>query len=662
MADVIIAESGSMRHRKARAAKVSDIAFKTVLAQGSSAIVQRRSGKVRRVSKSEPPLWSLAGGLLLFGDQGEDPTGVLENGKLMARALAAPLEEEPRLVLARSFCTQVIAACWFAAQRKYPDAWPLPNRFLAPHNSELDSPSDLDPPAALLAQTMGQTAARLDPITASYLIGVTYTAMLPDETRSRLGVYYTPPGLARRLLDMATVAGVDWTSCHVIDPACGGGAFLAPVAARIIAENPTFTPRRLVRAIGDRVRGLEIDPFASWASQVFLEMTLMDVCREAGERLSTVVEVSNSLLAGVPQGDFDLVIGNPPYGRVTLSSGVRERYGRSLYGHANLYGLFSDLAVQLTRPGGVIAYVTPTSFLAGEYFKALRGLLGRDAPPSNIDFVSVRKGVFEDALQETLLATYKRGRKHGSATVHFISPIDYERMEVEAAGKFVLPAPASEPWLIPRTADQEALIAVLEAMPHRLRDYGYAVSTGPLVWNRHKTQLAARPGTGTLPLIWAESVTADGMFVFRAEKKNHEPYFKPTNGDDWLISRRPCVLVQRTTAKEQARRLIAAELPKKFLSRHGAVVIENHLNMVRPINGNPRIPPRVLSAFLNTAIVDKAFRCLSGSVAVSAYELEALPLPAPELLDEVAELLRAGAGRDTIEMACARLYARRKQP
>jgi adenine-specific DNA-methyltransferase len=193
-------------------------------------------------------------------------------------------------------------------------------------------------------------------------------------------------------------------------------------------------------------------------------------------------------------------------------------------------------------------------------------------------------------------------------------------------------------------------------MRHRLRDYGYEVSTGPLVWNRHKQQLTSRPGKGALPLIWAECVTANGSFVFRADKKNHQPYFTPVNGDDWLISRKPCVLLQRTTAKEQNRRLIAAELPRKLLSEHGGVVIENHLNMIRPINGAPTIPPKVLSIFLNTDAVDKAFRCLSGSVAVSAYELEALPLPPPESLAAIVKLVAAGADRAAIESACSQLF------
>lgn len=140
-------------------------------------------------------------------------------------------------------------------------------------------------------------------------------------------------------------------------------------------------------------------------------------------------------------------------------------------------------------------------------------------------------------------------------------------------------------------------------------------------------------------------------------QKNHEPYFTPKHGDGWLISRQPCVLLQRTTAKEQTRRLIAAELPRRFLSEHGAVVIENHLNMIRPTNGSPAVSPNVLSAFLNTEIVDRAFRCLSGSVAVSAYELEALPLPPPDARAPLAELVKQGAGRPAIEDACAHLFA-----
>jgi adenine-specific DNA-methyltransferase len=500
-------------------------------------IRQRRSGKLQNQDRiAQVPL-----DLPLEVCDSGSPEEILASGRVLARALADHVAEGDRLFFARSFCGLVIATFWSSVQGNGSPHIPLRRQFTNHRTFEVREP------AASLAVSMGQAAARMDVIAASYGIGAAYTALLPEQTRSRWGVYYTPPTLVHRLLDEATNAGVDWSSCRVLDPACGGGAFLAPVAARIVAENHHLSAGALFDALSRRLRGLEIDPFAAWASQVFLDAVVLDVCREAGRRLPVVVEVCNSLLQPAAEGEFDLVIGNPPYGRVTLTPEVRKRYARSLYGHANLYGLFTDLAAQLARRGGVIAYVTPTSFLAGEYFKSLRALLAEDAPPVNIDFVVARRGVFEDVLQETLLATYKRAKRIASASVHFIVPGVGDSLVVEPAGTFSLPCRSSDPWLIPRSADEERLVAALRSFKHRLRDYGYEVSTGPLVWNRHKPQLRRTASARTLPLIWAESVTSNGEFLFRAGKKNHEPYFELHAGDDWLKSDRPCILLQRTT-------------------------------------------------------------------------------------------------------------------
>ncbi|MGH2362119.1 MAG: SAM-dependent methyltransferase, partial [bacterium] len=210
--------------------------------------------------------------------------------------------------------------------------------------------------------------------------------------------------------------------------------------------------------------------------------------------------------------------------------------------------------------------------------------------------------------------------------------------------------------LVPRDAAQDELIKRLRRIPHRLVDWGYEVSTGPLVWNRHKDQLREHEGSGCLPLIWAEAVRSDGTFRFRATKTSRRPYFKPRPGDGWLVIKNSCALVQRTTAKEQPRRLVAAVLPAGLIREHGGVVVENHLNMIRPTHPSPKVAPSTVAAFLNSSIADHIFRCLSGSVAVSAYELEALPLPPPEQLLELSAALRRRAPRDLLDRICARPY------
>ena len=492
---------------------------------------------------------------------------------------------------------------------------------------------------------------------AGYMIGVLYTGMMPGQFRAALGAYYTPPALCERLLDMATEAGVDWRTARVLDPACGGGAFLSPVARRMAKSMEDCSATITLKTIQRRLHGFELDPFAAWMSQVFLDVTLSDLCRAAGTRLQSVVQNCDSLVQTPEADGVDLVIGNPPYGRVTLSPALREEYRRSLFGHANLYGVFTDLALRFTRPGGVIAYVTPTSFLAGEYFKALRGLLAREAPPASIDFIEERKGVFADVLQETLLAAYCRSGDPGAGEVHFISPGPDGAIETTAAGTFSLPEQPDQPWLMPRTEAQSALVRQVEGLPYRLADYGYTVSTGPLVWNRHKPSLRDRPGKGRYPLVWAESVRSDGVFEFRAEKRNHKPYFEPQEKEYWVLTDFPCVLLQRTTAKEQCRRLIAAELPASFIEAHGWVVVENHLNMLKPLNGAPKVAPAALAALLNSDVVDQVFRCINGSVAVSAYELEALPLPSPDDMEAIERLVKRHAKRETLERTVDRLYS-----
>lgn len=575
---------------------------------------------------------------------------LLQDCLLRARALLAPVNPEERLALARSVVSGVVLAYWRALESRIGCPWPV-----RPLPSSIDRVS-LSTEAGELGQRLGARAATLDVLEATYLIGLLYTGLMPRGLRTALGAYYTPPPLCGRLLDLAARSGIDWRTARVLDPACGGGAFLAPVARRMAQSLRDADPQFALNMIQQRLRGFELDPFAAWMSQVFLDVTLGDLCREVGTRLHSVVRVCDTLEQTADSDGFDLVVGNPPYGRVPLSRPLRAKYARSLFGHANLYGVFTDQALRFTRPGGVIAYVTPTSFLAGEYFKALRGVLGREAPPLSLDFIAERKGVFADVLQEALLAVYHRGGNGRPGQVHFISPASDGTLGVGSAGSFTLPNPPDLPWLVPRTGTQSALLSSARRLSSRLADYGYTVSTGPLVWNRHKKGLRVRARDGCYPLVWAESVRSDGVFDFRAEKRNHKPYFRPNQKETWVLTDFPCTLVQRTTALEQCRRLIAAELPASFVQKHGAVVVENHLNMVKPLNGSPKVSPAALAALFNSDVVDQLFRCINGSVAVSAYELEALPLPPPEAVGEIEVLLASAPDRQVLEHAVERLY------
>ncbi|PTA84963.1 restriction endonuclease, partial [Kosakonia sp. H7A] len=174
----------------------------------------------------------------------------------------------------------------------------------------------------------------------------------------------------------------------------------------------------------------------------------------------------------------------------------------------------TDLALRLAKPDGVVAYLTPTSFLGGQYFKELRRLLSTEARPIAFDLVADRDGVFDDVLQETLLTTYRVGKGKGAATVSLVVPKGLNAAAVHRLGTVTIGS-SGDPWLLPRTEADATFMDTMAGMETRLLDIGYAVSTGPLVWNRHKDQLRTTKAKGLLPIIWAESVTGDG-FSFAA--------------------------------------------------------------------------------------------------------------------------------------------------
>lgn len=564
----------------------------------------------------------------------------------LAQEYVEDLAEGPRLALARAFCYRVVETWWSVVASDTQVLRALLHPFPA---------ARLTSALSRLATRIGSSMGCLEADSAGYHIGLTYTGMLSTSYRAAHGVYYTPPPLGERLLNLAAASGVDWRTARVLDPACGGGAFLAPIARRIVEACGWCEPRIALQNVAARLRGYELDPFAAWLSQVTVDAVLLPLTVATRRPLPELVSVRDTLRSDRNGEHFDLVVGNPPYRRIRLDSPERKRFARSLFGHANLYGLFTEVAIDFAKPGGVIAFVTPTSFLAGEYYKKLRALIATEAPPVSIDFIQSRDDFFDDVLQEALLATYRRKAVVSRVAISEIAPLDETNLLVRRVGEASLPDDRSEPWILPRDRDKVPLASALETMKSRLTDWGYSVSTGPLVWNRYKAQLTTRKGRSRYPIIWAESVSANGRFSWSYERRNHAPLCEIRAGDEWMVVRSGCVLVQRTTAKEQHRRLIAAVLPDEFVALHQAVVVENHLNMIRA-RTSPKVSHAVLAAFLNSPIVDRAFRCVSGSVAVSAYELESLPLPAPEALGRLSELVAAGSDRETIELECEKLY------
>jgi adenine-specific DNA-methyltransferase len=118
---------------------------------------------------------------------------------------------------------------------------------------------------------------------------------------------------------------------------------------------------------------------------------------------------------------------------------------------------------------------------------------------------------------------------------------------------------------------------------------------------------------------------------FRVEPSTHK----------LLVPSENYVVIRRFSAKEEARRLVAAPLFGRELSESG-LALENHLNYIYRLRGSlTRAEATGLSAVLGSALLDRFFRVSNGNTQVNATELRALPLPSLHEITAIGEELLA---------------------
>lgn len=187
---------------------------------------------------------------------------------------------------------------------------------------------------------------------------------------------YTPAPVVSRILDAAGLgARAALAEASVCDPACGDGEFLVALARRVLRA----LPRERAFATLGRMAGFDIDTAALTACRGRLDAVVRE--RYPYARVSWQLLERNGLdrfRFTEVSGRFTHVIGNPPYVRVQqLERAGRERAGAWTFtrGATDLYVVFFELGLELLRPGGILGYITPSSWLRSHAAGAWRAHL-----------------------------------------------------------------------------------------------------------------------------------------------------------------------------------------------------------------------------------------------------------------------------------------------
>ena len=205
-------------------------------------------------------------------------------------------------------------------------------------------------------------------------------ALTDDEER---GAVYTRPEIVRTILDLS-----GYTSdrplhrLRLLEPSFGGGDFLLPVVDRLLEawRRGGGCAAAMPTALEDAIRAVEVHAgaFESTRQAVVQRLTAAGASDAGAAALVAVWLRRDDFLLTPLDGDFDFVLGNPPYVRqeripAALLAEYRHRY-RTIYDRADLYVPFFERGLMLLRKGGRLGFICANRWLKNKYGGPLREL------------------------------------------------------------------------------------------------------------------------------------------------------------------------------------------------------------------------------------------------------------------------------------------------
>lgn len=300
-------------------------------------------------------------------------------------------------------------------------------------------------------------------IRGDILTGV-YDRFLDARQRKAQGEFYTPPSIARYILDRVGLQEED----EVLDPACGSGTFLIERYQQAVGEDADRGLATYAEAVAavERIAGNDLNPFSAVLTQIQLLWHLLSFgpeVRRQGLPSIRVAERANSLVPTILKdqtatrfGDIDrsgyaAVAGNPPYVRpergVDIDPAAREYYtaqitrdGKTFPGLAvdkNIYRLFIYRALDhwcrqpeydqdgnAVVPAGKLGFVIPLNFCASNEAADLRALFapgGRWTIREIVDMELIWRDVFDaDVLPMVLIAEARPPTDRDEVTIRLV--------------------------------------------------------------------------------------------------------------------------------------------------------------------------------------------------------------------------------------------------
>jgi len=338
---------------------------------------------------------------------------------------------------------------------------------------------------------------------------------------------------------------------------------------------------------------------------------------------------------------FDVVVGNPPYGR--LKQIIEDKKEKQLFldvysklynyqvGNLNLYKLFLEKSYNILRSEGYFSMIFPSSFLGENDSKELRKLFFEDCKVRKILEFPERTRVFEGNTQAVCILFYKK-KKQDDYEIKIKTNIsreekgNLESLAFLSVKKSELKELTGEDYRIPLfykpKVEWEILQHISKYPPFKGDDKVPPVGVlgvGHLDETLDKKFMSDEPGDDLL----IKGIHLDRYFVNLDPDgpkprwiMDKEEFFK-IKPEAEKVAEQEKVIGRSTINKASKPRLRFAPLSKGY-------VITNNVKFIIGINRS--IEPYFLISLLNSKLLNWRFELFSLQNAIRNYEIEALPI------------------------------------
>lgn len=185
------------------------------------------------------------------------------------------------------------------------------------------------------------------PDTQEDFLGLLYLSLRSESLKNKMGSFYTPIEVVDDIVER-TLNEFNFIP-KILDPTCGSGIFLLSSFKYLVTRFGVNKQEDIIR----NLYGFDIDPIVIVICRINLFL--------ASSYLSDCISQRNSLIDNERRNEYDIVIGNPPWGYKFTQKERRDLNFPPEVKESSV--LFTLKGLDLVRDNGIISFCLPYSIL-----------------------------------------------------------------------------------------------------------------------------------------------------------------------------------------------------------------------------------------------------------------------------------------------------------